>query len=339
MRISSCVLPALILALTAAPASADKLTLGSDLRADASVTEAHQADTAFWATSIAGRSAAVPEDGQLLSIKVKGTVLKDGSIDPLNDVHFQSLDAPQGDGTQKVWLTSAAASIPVGQPNTISTFTPENLCIHKGGSVAFNDEGGWAWGGSYTAPLDYAHYKQGAPFVVFGAAPGSSTAQFSKNNGTMNGAILDPVSSEGAVRQGQELLMQYVLATGDDRSQACGGPRRHPDGVLVRTTQAPAMHVIVPQRAYVPKTRSFKVAFYCAARGACSGTASILYKGRVLAKAPFTAQAASSGRVFLRLTQKDYRALDTAKRNERLVKMILADPSRGTFSGAIKIGH
>src|SRR3954451_13894549 len=121
----------LLLALVAAPAHADKITLGSDLKANASRIEAHGQDTAFWQSAVRGTAPAMPEDGQIVSVTVKGTVLKEaGAADPANLVHIQSL-VPEAGGRMRVWLSSQGFYLPVDQPNAVTTFTPENLCVKK----------------------------------------------------------------------------------------------------------------------------------------------------------------------------------------------------------------
>src|SRR3954451_22721533 len=180
-RSSSAMLLALALsAVAATPAHAGLTTMGSDLKADASVVESHGQDSAFWPISIKGQDPTFPADGQIVSIKLKGTVYKEkGAADPANLVHFQSLLPAGGDGSRQIWLTSGDFYVPIDQPNAISTFTPENLCVKQCGTLAFNDIGGFMWGGSLSAPLDRDHYHNGAPFAVFGAVRNSITARFS----------------------------------------------------------------------------------------------------------------------------------------------------------------
>ncbi|MCW2968702.1 MAG: hypothetical protein JWM71_2474, partial [Solirubrobacteraceae bacterium] len=300
MRVLPRLLPALILVVCAAPAQAARLTIGSNLKPSASVTSANGADTAFWPISVGGKAFRIPEDAQVLSAKVKGTVHSEqGAAPPANMIHFQSLEPAKSGGERQIYLTSQAFYLPIDSPDAVTTYNPENLCVHKGGSVAFNDIGGFMWGGSLTAPLDPDHYLDGAPFQIFGAVRKSSTARFTSDESTNNGDMVtsatanqQPGAPVGTVMKGRELLMQIVLATGQDRSQACGGPRRHPDGSLV--VAAPAMHVITPQRAYVKNDRRFAPAFYCAGPKACSGIAKLELAGRTIATGTLTAAAATS---------------------------------------------
>ncbi|MDX6664954.1 MAG: hypothetical protein QOG68_1160, partial [Solirubrobacteraceae bacterium] len=143
--------------------------------------------------------------------RLKGTAIAStaaGAPAPLVEVHFQSL-MPLGDGRSQVRLTSAPFQVPIGgDPNTITEFTPENLCVKAGDHVAFNTEGGF----------DPTFYPNGTPFRVFGAATGETTNRFTLHNGTGNGSILTPTAMPGT-----ELLMQFDLSYGNAASIPCGG--------------------------------------------------------------------------------------------------------------------
>lgn len=186
------------------------MVLGSSLKASATRAEAHQADTAFWPQRIrGGRAFRAPRDGQVLSIRLKGTALRSrmaGAPDPLNEVHFQSL-VRLPDGSMRAMLTSQPFSVPIGGPrNRVTTYRPENLCIRRGGVLAFNDEGGWAppW------------YQNGVPFRVFGRVAGSRTARYTADQGTNNGDTFRPT-----VRSDSELLLQFTLGTGRHLGVPC----------------------------------------------------------------------------------------------------------------------
>src|SRR4051794_17711699 len=320
----------LFAALASAPANADKLTMGSDLKANATKIEAHGQDTAFWQTSVRGKAPTIPEDGQIISVTVKGTVLREpGAASPANLIHFQTL-SPEGGGRMRVWLSSQGFYLPVDQPNAVTTFEPENLCVKQGGSLAFNDIGGFKWGGAHDAPLDEAHYWNGAPFQIFAPVTGSITSRFSAGDQTNNGDLLDPSvgtdpgKPNGAVTRGQELLMRYVVATGMDRSEPCGGPRRHPDGTLV----APKVRQLRvagggTQRPYVTKDQRFSVGVYCESPDdGCVGSATLLRAGKALQAVPALSVAAqTSSRVDLRLTKALFNELD--RKHSLLVELVL----------------
>jgi len=321
------VLAALPLAL-AAPAQADKITLGSDLSASPTIVDAHGADTAFWPAAIGGAGVEVPEDGQVISVKVKGSAIKErGAGDPATMVHFQSLAPAGANGARQIYLTSAPFYMPIDEPSKVSTFVPENLCVKQGGTVAFNTIGGFKWGGALGAPLDEAHYHNGTPWQIFAAAGSSATAWYSKDNGTKNGMTVTPAGGanaaegHGTVEQGRELLMQVVVATGQDRSEPCGGPRRHADGSLVQTGPAPSYMKVVsaggkPQQPYVTRDRRFSTGVYCGggANPTCAGTATMSIGKRVIAKAPFSVAAMSTGKIAMRLGKGDFKRLSSKKR-------------------------
>ena len=349
MRVLSKLLPALMAlpALLAAPAHADQITMGSDLSAPATITEAQGADTAFWATTIAGQAFTIPTDGQILSVKVKGSVLTDkGGASPATLFHIQSLEPAAADGSRLVYLTSQGFDMPVDSPTAVTTYTPENLCVHAGGAVDLNEIGGFEWGGSLTAPLDPRHYGNGTPYEIFGAVRDSATARYTASDQTNNGQTLYPQTANqapgapaGTTTQGEQLLMQIVLATGDDRSQSCGGPRRHPDGSLVVITPpSTAMH-IRDQKAYVSNNRSLAPAAFCPASvPSCSGTATLTYKGKTIAATSFTAPAAKTVHIAMKLAAPTFKAVKKA-RGKALRVVFTITSSLGTFTQPITIRH
>jgi hypothetical protein len=207
---------ALLVALPAA-GQASVTTLGSDLSRAANQVEAHGADSVFWTPTIGRSSGAVPRDGQIILVRLRGGVVADptGRVKPDPQSHIQVLH-PIGGGRVKVALTSGLWRLPVAaNPQSISSFKPINLCVHKGDFVAFNDFGGfeYRWG-------NYG----GMPVQVFADSPLWNMNFYTKNAGTNNGDQFAPAT----VTQGRELLMQYQLGTGRDAVSICpGGYREH----------------------------------------------------------------------------------------------------------------
>jgi hypothetical protein len=153
----------------------------------------------------------MPANGQILAIRVKGMAVPSGQAGdpgPLNEIHFSDL-RPQPDGSVKVIVTSGAFRLPTtGDPNQISTFNPENLCVETGDFLALSTEGGF----------DSTYYPGGVPFRILGKVAGSSIAYFSQHGGVMNGAQFS-----GQARSDTELLMQWDLATGNKATALCKG--------------------------------------------------------------------------------------------------------------------
>lgn len=244
-------LAALALLVAAPAASARVTTLGSDLKGDANLIEDHGADSAFWPVDLAtGQPAGVPAGGQVTSVRVKGTVLRDprGQITPIPMIHFQTLH-PMGDGSVRVELSSAPFYVPIGgDPNVISTYKPVNMCLNRGDVLDFNDIGGnqWHWG-------PYS----GMPFQTFSRVPTAATAFYTKDRGTNNGARFAPMQ----LFQGEELLMQMTFASGPDATDTCpGGYKQHVfkgldlrggNGTTLRTkTQTITTRTICPGPTY-----------------------------------------------------------------------------------------
>jgi hypothetical protein len=169
-------------------------------------------------------------------------------------VHFQVLH-PQGDGSLKVDLTSGGVDWPIGgDSQQITTFRPVNLCAHRGDYVDFNTWGGHEW--------RWEKYG-GIPMQVFSQVRGSSFNWYEKDNGTNNGQFL-----YGRLRDGRELLMQTVIATGPDATDMCpGGYAQHIyRGLEVQPSPQTA---VLRTRDRVAKVRTF-----CHGEnyGACIGT-------------------------------------------------------------------
>src|SRR2546429_3588 len=82
-----------LMAAIPAASHAAVTTLGSDLTKPADTVEDHGADAAFWMPTINGASGAMPSNGQIVFVRIKGTVLADPSgrakPDPLT--HIQVL--------------------------------------------------------------------------------------------------------------------------------------------------------------------------------------------------------------------------------------------------------
>jgi hypothetical protein len=240
-------------------AGAEVVTFGSDLTAEANSIEPegaihaanggvwHGADTAFWNTRLAnGTDPRAPFDGQIVEVRVKGIAISGPhphiSTDPRVLVHFQTLD-PQPDGNMKVRLTSAGVDWPIGgDPQQITTFRPVNLCVKKGGYVDFNTWGGHEW---------YWDQYGGIPLQVFSKVRGSTYNWYEADAGTNNGMTLFP-----RVRDGVELLMQTVIASGPDATDICpGGYAQHVfRGLQIQPSPQTA---VLRTRDRVAKVRTF----------------------------------------------------------------------------------
>jgi hypothetical protein len=273
---------AALLALPAA-ASADVINFGSDLTAPANLSESHQADTAFWGTVVKGRDNSVPADGQITEIRLKGAAqpsILPGAPAPLNETHFQVLH-PQPNGSVTVSLSTDPFYVPIGgNPNQISTFHPAGyLCVKKGDYIDFNDEGGWVVG----------YYQEGVPFQVFSAVAGSTTLQYSRDNGTNIGA-----NFTGSPRPGQELLMQMTLTTGYDASTVCGGMK----GQEFKGLQ------IAPQKTVVRK-RVARVRATCpgTSRQSCDGVLTLTIGPKVIGQANFSIPSTATTNIKVPVTK------------------------------------
>ncbi len=193
------------------------VTLGSDLSAPANMAEAHGADSVFWSPGVR-----MPAYGQVTTIRIKGTMLTaPGAPAPFTggSGNFSALSPGRG-ASVTVRQRSQPVDLPAGgDPQQISTYQPEHLCVRPGEYVGFTNYGGF----------NPQFYPNGVPFQIFSQVGGASTRFYTKDGGTGDGARFS-----GALHQGQELLIQMVLATGANVGPLCprgagkfGGVRIH----------------------------------------------------------------------------------------------------------------
>lgn len=230
------------------------------------------ADTAMWNTTVAGGEATSPATGQAVKLSVEGCAQPaPGGPAPLTQVHFQDLGPLPGGGVH-VNLTSGAFDLPVcgenGNPSTVTTYEPINLCVAKGDYVDLNDEGGW---------VPYI-YQSGVPYQIIGSSRGSVMDSFIRGNGTNDGANLsssDTTAMDGfAQNRSEELMMRVTLGTGSDATHIC------PGGTAGLPPALPALR-IRPQTDGVNRSQSAAVAIYCRPANGCSGIATLEPAGKV----------------------------------------------------------
>jgi len=154
-------------------------------------------------------------------------------------------------------ITSQDFFLPnTGDAQQINSFAPTNFCVKPGDRIAFNTVGGYDGVGAQPVNGIYSPaspYPMGTPLRIFARSSSAGTAWYEQANGTDNGESMAPNGSgprepdqgnaSSGQLDGQELLMQMTLATGDDRSYECGGPN----------TYRPADPVPLPKP---PKTES-----------------------------------------------------------------------------------
>jgi hypothetical protein len=299
------------------------------------------ADTALWNTAQASGSSEAPADGQVMAIKQEGCAEPaSGGPSPLTQIHYQDL-MRQSDGQFKVNVTTQPFNLPVcgvngANASTVTTYDPENFCVHKGDYVAFNDEGGW----EPSAPLAY---PSGVPYAVIGAVGGSTMNSFIRNNGTLNAATFNPADASNhdgfAVNSGSEVLTQVVLATGPDAVWLCPSGTRGAPHTAARPAPAipdgppatvPAHSAPVNNRGVV----SVKVS--CRGPQSCSGTVTLsadaATAGRVsagaatLASARFAVASHHTAKVKLRVGKRVVKLLRKAHGHLRVSLTVVSGP-------------
>lgn len=224
-------------------------------------------------------------------------------------------------------LTSGGFSIPVcgeggAGPATVTSYTPVNLCVHKGDYVGFNDEGGFGepW------------YRAGVAYRVLGSLRGSQIGSFIRGNGTGNGAFFSPAersSMEGfATRSGEALAMQVVLGTGPDARYVCPGGSRDAPPVL------PPLRVS-RQTDGINRARIVAVAVYCRPASGCSGSASMsLAGGAAAGRATFSLRGNKTSHVPIRVSPA---VLGKVRRQHGVETRVVLKMGRRSFSGRVTV--
>jgi hypothetical protein len=298
------------LALVPAAAGADTMTFGSTLAAPANVNQARQADTAYWQTSFAdAHSTVAPATGQITSIRLKGIALSNpvaGVSGGETMFHLQALHQ-QADGTYLILRSSQALFVPPNgtDPQTITTYTPENFCIAQGDVLAFNTVGGWDGIVTHDGP-----YKDGTPLQIFSRIGGGGVTEFEGANQTNNGDVLKPNPGPGA---GLELLMQMTVGTGPDATALCpggtagGAPPPPPPGPPPPPPAPQKATLPAKQKVTVSKKGKLSISLFCLPGTApCVGKVRVMTKGstpKQIGSASFNIGPKSTGHATILLTK------------------------------------
>lgn len=263
-----------LLALTPASGAAAVTTFGSDLTAPAGAVEARQADTAYWQAAFAdGRSPVAPVAGRITSFRVKGIALSSpvaGVPGGETDFHLQALRA-RPDGTLQILRTSQNFNLPSrgADPQTVTSYAPENFCVDAGDVLAFNTVGGWDAIATGNGP-----YPNGTPLQIFASVPGAVVAEFTGADRTNNGDVVTPGTLRG---QNRELLMQLSVGTGPDAGPCASATAGTPPAATAPPPPPAAPKVQLArlgrQRVTVSSKGRFTVSLLCRSGPArCVGT-------------------------------------------------------------------
>ena len=283
--------------IAAAPASADKVTYGSDLSGTPTISHNKPNDAIYWNEPAAGGSGtAVGVTGQVIEVQIKGHIVRNNS-DPFNTIHFQVL-RPGGDGKYVIPAggTSTDYLMPFSDDdNQITTWTPtrsnDALCVKPGDRVDFATLGGF----------QYPDYQQGTPFKVFASVPGTTVEEVDAagTEGINNGQTVSPMASH----DGEELLMRFVVGTGADARYACQTPEEQKAGVgQPSSPKAPVAPLNLRKTApHVRKDGTFTVSAMCHADSACVGALALAAKNVAVGTATYNIPAHKSFSIHVRL--------------------------------------
>lgn len=347
-------------AALATPAHADRVTIGSDLSAPATVALSDPNDVVFWPSEQPG-SVDVPVKGQAIIMEMKGgTVQSSGG--PLNGdakydiLHFMVL-RPTGGGWQVKWTSRDLKAPIIGKngvgENTVTPYTAgahNPLCVEPGDRIAMAEVGGFDGGNGIVLP----HFGNGLPYQVFGAVPSSTTHVFAAGGMIHTDDVFG--KSRTAQRAGTELLLRVTIGTGPSARYTCGGsaPTDSDPGLLAEEpAQPPASpgggsgssgpKVLVPMASPLLKSRRLDkkgrvpINLTCRATGTdCSGTIELRAHKKRIGHRTYALARGASGVFTVKLTKTGRHYVKVASSKElRTAVVVLADGGRkagGTFN-------
>lgn len=303
-----------ILAPAPAAASADEVTIGSDLAAPATGARSDPNDVVWWGTA----GVDVPLAGQAIIMRVKGGTRQPQGRSGYPDydlMHFVVL-RPAGDGTWRTTATSVNLRMPVigsgADANTVSVFTSgvAPLCVRPGDRIGLASVGGF----------DPTLFPQGLPYQVFGDVGGAGSQEF-----LAGGAIAENRTVvRGARVPDAELLLQIVIGTGPDARPACGGtaPSGSDPGLDPGPSGPPPPTAGPPGRVRIPKPardpRMFdgkvRLTLRCVTGADCAGALTLRARGKRIGRRAFTLDAGETDGVSVRLSRKGRRMARRAGR-------------------------
>jgi len=227
--------------------------------------------------------------------------------------------------------------------------------------VAFNTIGGWdGIANRDPAAGPVGPYPDGTVFQIFSKRAGASASWFEAHgfwvNQATSGTAFQPRPGEPADRGGKhedtELLMQMVLATGDDRSYECGGPNTYrpadpppkpkpggggaPPGVQKAT-------IPQSQRVNVSKKGVAGMAIFCQpGPAACAGTVTVFAKDAkqkqvVIATKAYSVGPKSTGKLQLKLDQAGRKLFKRRKQKLPVRIVAITQPGGGAYTDTYSV--
>ncbi|MEA2220705.1 MAG: hypothetical protein QOJ35_3331, partial [Solirubrobacteraceae bacterium] len=204
-------------------------------------------------------------------------------------------------------------------PQGVTAYAPENLCIQQGDVVVFNTIGGWD--GTPAGP-----FAMGTPLQIFSRIPAAVVSEFTGADSTNNGAILT-----GTPVAGRELLLRATVGTGPDGTGLCPGgggtpappppPPPPPPPAAGRVQKA----TIPSQRLTVSRLGKLRVGLFCrSGPSRCVGSLRVMTRGatpKSLGSTPFSIASAKTAHATVQLNRRG-RALLTAGGGRLAAKLV-----------------
>jgi hypothetical protein len=290
----------------AAPASAAKITYGSDLTQNASdgAAHSHPEDWAAFPTAVSAPGGlTVPRQGEVAMVQLKGYVQHPAPTDdakyagkyPGFEFHIVVM-RPLGGGKYKLIVSTVDMPVPYLPKGTagdqVTTLNLQDyfarICVVPGDVVAIATSGGFG-GPGQGFPDDF--FVHGYPVQMFARQPNSSYGLYEKQPSQGNFFVGDTVDTSS--EDDTELLMRVTIGTGADARWTCrtkseqGQNLPNPGTTVPTPTPAPGATpsptatasslASVPKPKGAPKVHgsTVKIPVSCAGPTACAGLLSL----------------------------------------------------------------
>jgi hypothetical protein len=346
-RLLKLVVPALVLAVLPSTASAAKITLGSPLVADATITESHPRDWMAYPTAQAdGGEFLAPAAGEVAWVDLKGSIIQpsDGYPKPVVVMHVV-VTRPVAGG-DKLLVASEDLPLPYGgDPNQVNSFNLQamgpRICVEPGDHISLATSGGFGNHFPQYGGFPDDSYADGAKFRMFGRVPGSSIGLFEQPPGEDTYQVGDV---ERAVEKtGEELLMRAIVGTGPDARFTCRTPAEQAQGFPnpgeEPTGPTPALNPVdVPKPEHDPHVSSkgtVPIRVYCRAVEGCKGTLTLKRGETVVGTAQLDIPTKTTGRPRVQLTKAARKKL--RKRGSRITVTAIAEVNGKTATQTLRL--
>jgi len=321
--------------LLVAPARAEVIVMGSDLKAPADLSSSHPRDWAAWPTAYQSQPAVattVTKQGEVAIAQLKGRIIQSSlSPDRIPPVVMHVVVMrPQPDGRAQLVVSTEDLPLPLtGDPQQVNTHDLQagerspRICVQPGDYVALATSGGF--GNQPEGGFPEGAYADGVRFQMFSRQPVSSISLFEQPAG--NDTFQVGNVERGASQPAQELLMQVVIGTREHARFFCRTKAEQAENIPNPTstlnpapTPPPKPPPSTPEGATLPAAKTVRIknnavtfTIGCSGSAACAGTLSLTNGGAKCGQGRFSIPPGQQAGVKVKLTAIARRKLRKAK--------------------------